>query len=163
MAKCISTRYGHDVVELDALFWLPDWTECGTDDFNRKVSEAMERTSGMWVVDGNYFGKLSSLVSEQCDTVIWLDLPWRLVFWRIVMRSIFRSINKERICGDNLESWRSMVNRQHIIWDYLRKRKSYRLKGERLLSKVSKTVPVIRVGSRKELDFLYDTHGLKRE
>jgi len=163
LAKCISIRFGHDLVELDSLFWLPNWMESPTDDFRRKVSDAIESTSGMWVVDGNYFRKLNCLVSEICDTVIWLDLPWGSVFWRILKRSIVRSISKEIICGDNHEAWLSMLKRHHPIQDFFRKRKSYHLKGGRLLSKIPKSVPVLRVRSKEDLDFLYDVHGLKRD
>lgn len=163
LAKCISSKFGYDLVELDALFWLPNWVESTTDDFKRKVSDAIEDTCGEWVVDGNYFGKLDCYVSEKCDTVIWLDLPWRSVFWRLLKRSIVRSISKELICGDNRESWLSILNSHHPVRDFFRKKKLYRFKGERLLSKVPKSVPVVRVRSKEDLDFLYDVHDLIRD
>ena len=162
LAKCISSKFGYDLVELDALFWLPNWVESTPDDFNRKVSDAINDTSAAWVVDGNYFGKLNGYVSEKCDTVIWLELPWKVVFWRLLKRSILRIISKELICGDNRESLFSMLNSHHPIQDFFRKRKSYRSKGERLLSKIPRSVPIIRVTSKEELDFLYDLHGLRR-
>ena len=162
LAESISRKFGYNLVELDALFWLPNWVESTTDDFNKKVSYAIEDTSRGWVVDGNYFGKINSLVSEKCDTVIWLDLPWTTVFWRLLKRSILRSISRELICGENRESLLNMFNRHHPVQDFFRKRKSYPFKGERLLSKIPKSVPLLRVRSKKELEFLYHFHGLRR-
>ena len=162
LAKCISRKFGYHLVELDALFWLPNWVESTTDDFNKKVSYAIKDTPGGWVVDGNYFGKINGYVSEKCDTVIWLDLPWTTVFWRLLKRSILRSISRELICGENRESLLNMFNKHHPVQDFLRKRKSYPFKGERLLSKIPKSVPLLRVRSKKELEFLYHFHGLRR-
>ena len=40
-----------------------------------------------WITEGIFLGWTDEL-SERADAIIWLDLPWRLAAWRIVMRHI---------------------------------------------------------------------------
>ena len=99
LGKALSVKYGYSFIELDSIFWLPEWVERETADFKVKTQEAINTSRGRWVVDGNYSNRLESLVTGQCDTVIWIDLPWSVMLWRITLRAISRAITKEKICG----------------------------------------------------------------
>lgn len=59
-------------VELDALYWQPEWTETPVEPFRRLVSEALSADG--WVVDGNY-GKVRDIVLARAESVVWLDFP----------------------------------------------------------------------------------------
>lgn len=58
-------------VELDALHWGPSWTATSDEEFRDAVDRATAR--GGWVVDGNYHGKLGTLVWDRADEVVWID------------------------------------------------------------------------------------------
>ena len=114
------------------------------------------------MVDGNYTGHLQDLVLKHADTVVWLDLPWRVMFWRMLRRSIQRAFDRQVICGSNVESWRNFFSRNSLWWYYIANRKSLTHRGERFLLMVPAKVPVIRIRSPRELDAFYGIHGLTR-
>ena len=65
-------------VELDELHRGPNWTEATDEDFLAHVREAMDAAPQGWVIDGNYEVKLGDIVIEAADTIVWLDLPFRV-------------------------------------------------------------------------------------
>ena len=62
----------------------PGWTELPT-----TSSEAphTDRPRDGWVIDGNYTGKIGTLVIDAADTVVWLDLPPRVWLPRLIRRT----------------------------------------------------------------------------
>lgn len=44
-----------------------------------------------WVTEGTYLGWINELL-EAADVIIWLDLPWRVAAWRIVIRHLRASL-----------------------------------------------------------------------
>ena len=113
-------------VELDALAWLPGWVMVEPDELRARVIDAVAEDA--WVVDGNY-SALRDLVWARADTVVWLDLPLRLVMWRIVRRTIGRAGRREVLWGTNRESLRMAISRDSVIWwaltTYRRRRREY--------------------------------------
>jgi hypothetical protein len=74
------------VVDLDDLFWNPGWVPSTPDALRRRVAAA---TGGAgWIVAGNYTTTLRDVLWPRADTVVWLDLPRRVTFWRLVRRTI---------------------------------------------------------------------------
>jgi len=162
LGRALSEKHGYHFVELDAIFWLPEWVERETDDFRVKTQEAINDSHGRWIVDGNYSSRLESLVTDQCDTVIWIDLPWFVMFWRITIRAISRAISREEICGENIESWRQMFSRDSLLWYLIKNRNSYRSRWEQFVPVMPENIPIIRIRSRKELNHFYNLHDLKK-
>ncbi len=127
VGRGIADRLGIPCIELDALAWLPGWT-------NRPLAELRElveeRTRGpAWVVDGNY-SKVRDLVWGRADTVVWLDYPFRRVFGQLLRRTIRRSLRREELWNGNRESLRmSFFSRDSILlWairTYRRRRRQY--------------------------------------
>ena len=101
-------------VELDALFWLPDWQEPDLTAFREKA-EAAIGDDGEWVVDGNY-SRISDLVLGRADTVVWLDLPLRTCLWRTARRTVRRARSDEVLWGTNREQWSRLVGRDSLAW-----------------------------------------------
>jgi adenylate kinase family enzyme len=87
-------------LELDAMFHQPDWGELPRDAFRQQVSDALSAAG--WVVDGNY-SAIRDLVWRRADTVVWLDLPRRVVMRRVILRTIRRAITRERLWNGNRE------------------------------------------------------------
>lgn len=100
VGRQLAESMGVPFIELDSIFHQPGWGELPRDEFRQRVSEAV--TAEAWVVDGNY-AAVRDLVWQRADTVVWLDLPRRLVIRRIIVRTIRRALTRERLWNNNRE------------------------------------------------------------
>lgn len=114
MAEAIGIRLDIPQLDLDAVHWLPGWTERDADDFRRIVFEFAEGHP-RWVIAGNYTGRLGELLDHLVDTYVWLDLPrWRVTS-AVFARTVRRSIMREELWGTgNRERLRSLVKRDPL-------------------------------------------------
>jgi adenylate kinase family enzyme len=103
VARRLAQQHGLPYVELDALHWGPNWTECPADEFRARVERALSPAG--WVADGTYHGKLGDSVLERADVVVWLDLPLRVVVRRVGVRTLRRVRNREELWNGNRETW----------------------------------------------------------
>ena len=101
----LARRLDVPFVELDALNHGPNWTEATPEELRAKVEPLVAQDA--WVIDGGYMGKLGDLVVARADTVVWLDLPIRVWFPRLLARTLRRILGRETLWNDNRESIRS--------------------------------------------------------
>lgn len=100
-------------IELDVLFWDPDWTPVSPQIFRERVEHAVAAPG--WVCDGNY-GQVRDALWPRATTIVWLRYSFPRTLFRIVRRTLRRSITGEKICGENHESFvRSFFHRDSII------------------------------------------------
>jgi adenylate kinase family enzyme len=85
LAAELADRIGIRHVELDALHHGPNWESCGADVLRVRVLEATDGDG--WVTDATYHSMLGDLVFERASTAVWLDLPVRVVMWRLLRRT----------------------------------------------------------------------------
>jgi adenylate kinase family enzyme len=97
-------------VEMDALFWKPNWTESSDEEFQARLCTAA--AADAWVMSGNYSRHTAKGVWPRAETIVWLDLPLRITLWRIVTRSWRRWRKRELLWGTNHESF----FRQFELW-----------------------------------------------
>ena len=98
-------------VELDAIHHLPGWEAIDPETFLAEVEAAT--ASDAWVVDGNYRPVvLEGPVWQRADTVVWLDLPRRVVMRQVTWRTVRRVAMRRELWNGNRESWRSA-----LAWD----------------------------------------------
>ncbi len=65
-----------------------------------------------WITEGVFLGWTHELF-EAADTVVWLDLPWRVVGWRIFKRHVMAELS-----GTNRHSgWRKLY--RFMQWSHL--------------------------------------------
>ena len=100
VGRKLAASLGVAFVELDAIFHQPDWAELPRDAFRERVGAALAAPG--WVVDGNY-SAVRDLVWDRADTVVWLDLPRRLVMRRVIQRTLRRAITREALWNGNRE------------------------------------------------------------
>ncbi len=101
-------------VELDAVFWGPDWSECPTEEFREAVRERVE--SDGWVVDGNY-SKVRDILLSRATDAVWLNYSFPVVFGRALSRTCRRIISREELFGGNRETFgKSFFSRESILW-----------------------------------------------
>jgi adenylate kinase family enzyme len=113
-ARQLADRLGVAHVELDALFWLPDWREPPDAAF-RSAVEATLSGDGGWAVDGNY-SRVHDVVFGRVDTVVWLDIPLVTCLSRVTRRAVARARSGELMWGTNRERWRQVVGRDSLAW-----------------------------------------------
>lgn len=91
-------------IELDALFWGPNWTAATPDLFRERVTAAVAQEK--WVANGNYRA-VRPIVWQRADTVIWLDYSLAFILQRLFVRTIKRLRTNQELWNGNHESWRT--------------------------------------------------------
>ena len=94
------------VVELDSINHMPGWQERPVEEF-RSILEAQldEHQDTGWVCDGNYGTRVRDIVLAHADTVVRLQLPFRIVYPRLVARTLRRMWTGEELWNGNRESF----------------------------------------------------------
>ena len=103
LAEELARRLGLPFIELDALFWEPNWTEPEPESFRAKVRTAIE--GGRWVIAGNYNGRTQDITWPEAQVVVRLDLGLPRSLWRVTRRSWRRSRSNELLWGTNTETF----------------------------------------------------------
>jgi adenylate kinase family enzyme len=113
LAERLAARHGLRLIELDALFWGRDWQPAPIELFRHRVER--ETRDGDWIVVGNY-GQVRDLTWRAADTLVWFDLPFPLVMWRLLWRTIRRALTREELWGTgNRETLRNAFLSRHSI------------------------------------------------
>jgi adenylate kinase family enzyme len=117
LAVELAHTLGHPHVELDAIFHQPGWTPLDEKDFLSRVRAEIEQPT--WVVDGNY-STVRTVVWEEADTVVFLDLPLHVVVSRLVPRTVRRVFGRTELWNGNREPfshlWSVTPEKSIIAW-----------------------------------------------
>lgn len=119
---CLSSQLAENLglrhIEIDALHHGPNWEPCSREELRERVAAATEGDG--WVSDGAYHQMIGELVFERVETVAWLDLPMRLVMWRLLLRTYRRKKHGTELWHGNREGpWRESV--RYLIWPSLKR------------------------------------------
>jgi len=118
LARELATALGIRHVEIDALHHGPNWESFGPDVLRERVAAAT--TGDGWVSDGTYHQMIGELVLERAETIAWLDLPARVVLWRLLRRTYVRKRDRTVLWHGNLEGpWREAL--RFLIWPALKR------------------------------------------
>jgi len=109
LAHKLAEKRGLDYIELDALYWEPDWIGAPRDVFRARVEQA-SRAPG-WVSAGNY-GMARDILWPRAQAVIWLDYPFLTVFWRLLRRTWQNWRTKAVLWNGNREK----LSREFKLW-----------------------------------------------
>lgn len=115
LAEELSTRLKLPVIDLDSLYWQPNWVETPLELFRERVDQAT--AADRWASAGNY-SKVQDLVWSRATTVVWLDYSFAVCGWRLLRRTVRRAVTREELWGTgNRESLRrSFASRDSILW-----------------------------------------------
>ena len=114
LGLAIAEKLGIPAVDLDDLYWLPEWTPRPRDEFTARVAETVAGEA--WVLAGNYTTVLETVV-PRADTVVWLDYSLPVTFSRILRRTLRRGIRREPCCNGNRESLLlAFFSKRSILW-----------------------------------------------
>ncbi len=127
LAAALARRFEASHVELDALYWGPNWTPRPKAAFRALTAEAL--CGEAWVVDGNY-SLVRDLVWPQAQVLVWLDYALPVILWRLTGRIWRRSVSHEVLWNGNRERlWPHFFTRDSLYWwalkTYGRRRREY--------------------------------------
>lgn len=100
MAAALARALDAPHIELDALFWEPNWTQASREVFRQRLAEAT--TGDAWVVDGNY-SQGRDLVWPRATAFVWLDYPLPFVMARLFRRTVWRGVAGVELWSGNRE------------------------------------------------------------
>ena len=148
IAACLGIYH----IELDAIAWLPHWVMKPLDEYRADILEVLNEHSKGWVCDGNY-SEVRAITLPQADTVIWLRLPYRVVFWRVLKRTVIRAWRKEQLWDTNYESWRkAFLSRDSLLLYQVRTRRRHRERVKNDLRKIPHNARVYELRSASEVE-----------
>src|SRR5438105_559942 len=102
LAAQLASALGVRHIEIDALYHGPNWESCSLEELRERVTEA--RVGEGWISDGTYHQMIGELVFERAEAIAWLDLPARLVIWRLLRRTYVRKKHGTELWHGNRES-----------------------------------------------------------
>jgi adenylate kinase family enzyme len=99
-------------VEMDSLYWEPNWTPATRDVLRARVEEALGGDA--WVCDGNY-SQVRDIIWGRADTVVWLDYSLPVALRRVVRRTLRRLVTRQVLWHGNRETLGTLFERDSII------------------------------------------------
>ncbi|MFJ3384216.1 MULTISPECIES: AAA family ATPase [unclassified Curtobacterium] len=148
----IGRALGIPHTEIDSLFHGPDWEPRPTFEADVEAYTAEPE----WVTEWQY-QQVRTMLTERADTLVWLDLPIPIVFWRLVRRTVRRRLRRTELWNGNVEPplWTFFTNRDHIIRWGIRGRRGSR----RMVPAAEQAAPhlrVVRLRSQSDVDAWVD-------
>jgi adenylate kinase family enzyme len=151
VGKHIAERLNIPYIQLDELHWKPNWVESTDEELSSKLEKAL--SSDEWVLDGNYV-KTIPIKWKRVQMVIYLDLPFHIVLYRIIKRSLIRSIMKEELWNGNRETiWKHLFTRDSmILWTIMNFSKNRKIYEELINKPELAHINFLRLCSNKEVE-----------
>jgi adenylate kinase family enzyme len=152
VGRAIAHSLGVPAIELDALYHQPNWQPTPDDEFRTKVSAALDAHPEGWVVDGNY-RVIREITLPRADAIVRLRLPWRVVYPRLVWRTLSRSWRRQELWNGNRESFRlAFFSRESILLWGISHWRAHTRNLDAALREIPHTAPVIELRSSCEVD-----------
>ena len=113
-SKQVAKKLKIPYVELEALAWKSNWAEATDEELFSKLERHL--SSDDWVLDGNY-SKTRHIKWKKCQVVVYLDMPFHIIFYRLLRRTLIRIFTGEELWAGNKETfWRQFFTRDSVIW-----------------------------------------------
>ena len=128
VAQALAAKLGLPYVCNDAIIWRPNWTPTPRAERVALFREALAGEA--FTYDGNFSSmkdEEDAFIVARLDTLIWLDLPRRVVWPRLLRRTVMRAWTQQPLWHGNRESFRmSFASRDSILLWSLRTHQRYR-------------------------------------
>lgn len=150
LGRHLAQNLDYPMTDLDDLYWLPNWVKRPKEEFAALIEEATQ--PDQWIICGNQ-SSYRHLIWPKADTIIWLDLPLPLLFFRTLRRALRNIRHKTTFCNGNRESFSRLFSRYSVL--------SYVIKGyfkhQRDYCQAIKNTPHVKwihATSTKDMQFL---------
>jgi adenylate kinase family enzyme len=147
LGAALAARLGVEFLEVDSVYHQAGWQPLPEDQFRARIAELAARDG--WVIDGSY-SAVRELAWPRADTIVWLDLPRRVVMRQIIGRTLRRVARRAELWNGNRERWRNFFSLDEeqsvIVWSW-RNHGRYRAR----FAAVVTDHPIVRLRSRREV------------
>ncbi|HDR2890817.1 TPA: adenylate kinase [Enterobacter asburiae] len=116
LARRIAAELAIPYIEMDRLYWRPNWQGTEDDALWAKLENTLAATED-WVLDGNY-NRTRPVKWRNVDLVVWVDYGFARILYQAVSRAFRRAWHKQELWPGtgNCESFRrSFFSRESII------------------------------------------------
>ncbi|HDR2787879.1 MULTISPECIES: AAA family ATPase [Enterobacter] len=116
LARRIAAELAIPYIEMDQLYWRPNWQGTEDDALWTKLENTLTATEN-WVLDGNY-NRTRPVKWRNVDLVVWVDYGFTRTLYQAVSRAFRRAWHKQELWPGtgNCESFRrSFFSRKSII------------------------------------------------
>ena len=152
-ARRLSSQMGFPYIEMDKIFWGPNWKWPSDEEFFSNLKIAL--SGDAWVLDGNYTRTIP-IKWEKVDLVVWLDYSFSRTLYQAINRALKRSWSKVELWEGtgNRESFRqSFFSKKSIIWWTITTHGKVRAKYESFLTnKQFSHIEFVRLRTRLEAE-----------
>lgn len=116
LAKRLAAELDIPYLEMDQLFWGPNWTESSDEVFFQRLRDVFAQHPA-WVLDGNY-SRTQSLKWQEVEMVVWVDYSFARTLFQSVKRALTRALSKKELWPNtgNTESWLRLFTKESIVW-----------------------------------------------
>jgi adenylate kinase family enzyme len=158
LARNLADGLGVPYLELDSVFHQPGWESLPRDEFQRLA--AARASEDGWVIDGNY-SAVRPIVWARADTVVWLDLPKRIVMRQVTWRTLRRAVTRQELWNGNREPFANFLTwvpeKSIISWAWHNHAKYRTRYGAAAADPANAHLTFIRLTSRRDVTrFLAD-------
>lgn len=129
VSKKLSDILSISHIEMDALFWGPNWEPSSYEEFCAKLRSALKGSS--WILDGNYT-RTTPIKWESVNVVIWLDFSFMCSLFQSIKRAIKRIIAREELWPGtgNIETLGGLFSKDSIVLYTIKSHRRVRRKYE---------------------------------
>ena len=150
LARKLGDKAGLPVTHVDHIHWMSGWRERPLPDKIAMIRPIEE--SEQWIIEGGLSATFETRLAR-ADTLVWLDVPIALRFWRVLKRT---ALTYGRVRPDLPEGCPEIIGTHTWeFWIYIwrtRARNRARMKARfEAAQRAGKTA--VRIGSRRDADF----------
>jgi len=152
LSKRIATKLDIPYIEMDRLYWGPNWTEPTPEEYVPRVEKAVAQPA--WVLDGNY-NKTNPIKWQRADMIVWVDYSAIRTLYQVVTRAISGIISRKELWEGtgNRESLTILFSRKSIVlWTIQSYRKNKRRYGALKHDPRYQHIQFVHIRSPKEAD-----------
>jgi len=164
LADRLGEALGLGVMHLDNIRHEHGWDSVDWDEMHERMEAFVAAHPDGWVSEGNY-SRVNEVTLSRCDTLISLDVPWRVSFLRLFKRTMARAIDQKPLYNDHgpHESFRiSFLSRQSILlWSITH----HQHRKRRTIEAFAKTAPgtrLVRLKTSREVEALVQAADQQR-
>ncbi|MFX1369943.1 MAG: AAA family ATPase [Promethearchaeota archaeon] len=144
-AENLAKKLDVPCIHLDSHYWRPNWIGTPKEEWPGIVQSLVAREE--WVMDGNYSTSLEMRI-QRADTAIFLDIPRRISYWRILKRRI---LHRGQVRPEMPEGCYEKIDLEFIKWIWgFPKRSRWRVLE--ILDAYADTVQVAILRNSREMD-----------
>ncbi len=156
LARRIAAELALPCIEMDTLYWRPEWQGTPDDVLFAKLATALRASPG-WVLDGNY-NRTRPVKWRDVDLVVWVDYGFARTLRQAVARAAKRAWTQQELWPGtgNRESFRrSFFSRDSILLWTIKTWRSNRARYESDMHNPNYAhIRFVRITSRQQADAL---------